>query len=128
MTAPSQASRQSLRHALGQRLKSFHWAWRGLVLCWEGPNFRIQCAFGAIALLVASLLGFSLLEWALLATASALVLALECANTALEHLVNLVSPQQQPLAGRAKDAAAAAVLVASGGAALTGLLLCARHL
>lgn len=53
----------------------------------------------------------------------ALVLSLELVNTALEAVVDLVSPQFHPLAKVAKDAAAAAVLVASVGALGVGAVL-----
>jgi len=61
-------------------------------------------------------------EWALAALAIALVWAAEAVNTAIEAVVDLASPERHPLAGRAKDAAAGAVLVAAGGAALIGVL------
>ena len=56
-----------------------------------------------------------------IALACALVLALELVNTAVEAVVDLVSPKPHPLAGVAKDAAAAAVLLASLGAVVVGL-------
>ena len=55
--------------------------------------------------------------------AIALVGAAELANTAVEALVDLVSPDEHPLAKRAKDVAAAGVLVASAGAAAAGALV-----
>lgn len=52
-----------------------------------------------------------------------LVLAAEGFNTALEHLTDLVSPDYHPLAGKAKDVAAGAVLLAAIGAATVGILI-----
>ena len=43
------------------------------------------------------------------------VLALEAVNTAIEYAIDLISPEQHPLAGKAKDMAAAAVLIAAIG-------------
>ena len=72
------------------RLKSFYYAFRGLYTVWRSePNMRIHLL------------------------AAAAVIATECFNTGLEHLTDLVSPGHHPLAGKAKDAAAAAVLVAA---------------
>jgi diacylglycerol kinase len=51
------------------------------------------------------------------------VLAAELLNTAVETVVDLVSPEYHPLAGRAKDIAAAAVWVLSLFVALAGLVL-----
>jgi diacylglycerol kinase (ATP) len=44
-------------------------------------------------------------------------------NTAVEAVVNLVSPEYHPLAGRAKDVAAGAVLVGAVAALVVGLLI-----
>ncbi len=47
----------------------------------------------------------------------------ETLNTALELLCNASVPEFHPLAGRAKDVAAGAVLVSATGAAIIGLLV-----
>jgi diacylglycerol kinase len=44
-------------------------------------------------------------------------------NTAIENVVDLVSPDQHPLAGKAKDAAAGAVLICAIISAVIGLLI-----
>jgi diacylglycerol kinase (ATP) len=53
------------------------------------------------------------LEWALVLMQIGLVWAAETFNTALEKLVDLVSPEYHPLAGKVKDIAAGAVLIVS---------------
>jgi len=55
--------------------------------------------------------------------ACAVVLALELMNSAVETAIDLVSPDLHPLAGSAKDLAAAAVLTASLGAVIVGLVV-----
>ena len=65
---------------------------------------------------------------AVLAVAIALVWAAECLNTAVESLADATSPDHHPLVGRAKDAAAGAVLCAAIGAAVIGLLVLGRPL
>jgi diacylglycerol kinase len=62
-------------------------------------------------------------SWAIVVLAIALVLAAELANTAIEAVVDLASPDDHPLAKRAKDVAAAGVLVALAGAAAAGVLV-----
>jgi diacylglycerol kinase len=52
-----------------------------------------------------------------------LVFSAEMINTAIEHLVDLVSPHSHPLAGKAKDVAAGAVLVAAVFSAIVGLII-----
>ena len=59
--------------------------------------------------------------WAVVFLAIALVVAAELLNAAVESVVDLVSPEDHPLAKRAKDIAAAAVLVAAAGAVAVGL-------
>lgn len=97
--------------------------WRSAGFAWAGvrhayrtqANFRIECWAAALALGAALALRAPLAPVAL---ACALVLSLELVNTALEATVDLVSPDRHPLAKVAKDAAAAAVLIASAGALL----------
>ncbi|GEM82466.1 diacylglycerol kinase [Meiothermus hypogaeus] len=105
---------------------SFAYAWAGVQLAWKSQrNFRLEVYIGAIALGLAVWLQVSLVPVLLLI---ALVLGLELLNTALEALVDLVSPNYHPLAKAAKDVAAASVLIVSGIAALIGVLLLAPPL
>lgn len=53
------------------------------------------------------------LEAAIVFFAMALVMVAEMVNTAVEKTVDLVTQEYHPLAGRAKDAAAGAVLLAA---------------
>ena len=68
-------------------------------------------------------LGIGRLEWAILVLTTMAVWMAEFANTALEAMVDLVSPDYHPLAKAAKDVAAAAVLVGALGAVIIGLLV-----
>ena len=52
-----------------------------------------------------------------------LVISLEMVNTAIEIVVDIVSPKYDIRAGRAKDIAAGAVLVNAIVAAIVGLLI-----
>lgn len=100
---------------------SFAYAWAGLRFAWKSQrNFRLEVYIGGLALALVWWLGVSPIPVLLLI---ALVLGLELINTALEALVDLVSPNYHPLAKAAKDIAAAGVLVVSGIAALIGILL-----
>ncbi|MGH3087095.1 MAG: diacylglycerol kinase family protein [Rubrobacteraceae bacterium] len=102
----------------------FDHAWRGVVLAVRTQrNMRFH-AVAAVAVLVASFFfRVSLVEFAILVFAISLVLAAELVNTAVEAIVNLVSPEHHPLAKIAKDAAAGAVLVSSIGAAVVGVVI-----
>ena len=99
-------------------LRSATFALTGLRHGWASQrNFRTEVVLGAFALLTALWLRAPLAPVLL---ACGLVLALELMNTAVEALVDLVSPQPHPLAKVAKDAAAGAVLVGAFLAVLVG--------
>ncbi|GAA5440334.1 diacylglycerol kinase [Deinococcus caeni] len=100
-------------------LRSAGFAWAGVRHAYgTQANFRIECW---AALLALGLGGWLRVPLAPVALACALVLSLELLNTALEAVVDLVSPEWHALARVAKDAAAAAVLVGSAGALIVGL-------
>jgi diacylglycerol kinase (ATP) len=90
-------------------------------------HMRSHCLAAVAVLLTAVLLRVSALEFILVLFAVTLVLFAELINTAMEVLVDLVSPEYHPLAKRAKDVAAWAVLAASLGAAIMGFFVLVRH-
>jgi diacylglycerol kinase (ATP) len=81
-----------------------------------------------LLLLAVLLLRVSPLEFALLTVSVCFVLFAELINTAVEALVDLVSPEFHPLAKIAKDVAAGGVLVAAFGAVVMGYLILSRYL
>lgn len=115
--------------SLRRRINSFRYAFNGVFdLVRTQPNARIHL-IACVAVVAAGFwLDVSRNEWAILALCMASVLSLEAANTALEYIVDLVSPEYHPLAGKAKDVAAAAVLIAAFGAVVVGLLIFAPKL
>ncbi len=83
----------------------------------------------ALVLLFALLiLRVSALEFILIAISVSFVLFAELMNTAIEVVVDMVSPEFNPLAKVAKDVAAGAVLVAAIGAVVMGLLVLSRYI
>ena len=91
-------------------------------------SFRSQALIGFGSILAAAALRAPPIWWALLALSIGLVLALEGANAALEYALDRLHPALHPEIGRAKDAAAGAVLIAALAAAAVGaamLLACA---
>lgn len=91
-------------------------------------HMRIHFLAAAGVLLLAFFLRLAADDFVILAFAVILVLVAELANTALEVLVDLVSPDFHPLAQRAKDVAAGSVLVASAGAAIAGYVVLSPYL
>lgn len=84
---------------------------------------KIHWAAAAMAVGLGVWLGLTPGEWAAVSLACAAVLGAECMNTAVEAVVDLASPERHPLAKRAKDCAAGAVLLCALGALATGLLV-----
>jgi diacylglycerol kinase (ATP) len=103
---------------------SFGHAFRGV---WAALRSEVHLQFHAVSTVVVIGLGFyfgiTRLEWALVALAVACVWAAELMNTAIEALTDLASPGYHPLAGKAKDVAAGAVLLAAVGAVAVGILV-----
>ena len=91
-------------------------------------NIRIML-FGAVfAITVGAILRIDALSWAIIIVCCGTVLVTELINTAIETVVDLVSPEFHPLAGRAKDVAAAASWLISLTAAIAGSIVYIRAL
>jgi diacylglycerol kinase (ATP) len=90
-------------------------------------NARIHLVATILVIAAAFYFGLAAAEWILLLIVVGIVWAAEAINTALELIIDMVSPQKHPLAGRAKDVAAAAVLITAIIAALVGVILFAPH-
>ncbi len=86
-------------------------------------HLRWHFMAAVVVLLAAVFYKVSPLEFILLALAIVLVLLTELINTAIEVVVDMLSPEFSLLAQRAKDVAAGAVLVTSVGAAIIGYLV-----
>ncbi len=87
-------------------------------------NFRIQLVLGGLAILLGILLRISLTRWSILLLAIGAVLGSELLNTGIEKLADYASNGEiHPLVRKAKDAAAAGVLVVSVLAAVIGILV-----
>lgn len=81
-----------------------------------------------VVLLAVLFLRVTPIEFALLALSILFVLFAELINTAVEAVVDLVSPDFHPQAKIAKDTAAGAVLVAACGAGIMGYLILAKYI
>jgi diacylglycerol kinase (ATP) len=107
-----------------KRIKSFYYAFKGLAdVLRTQINMRIHLMAAILVVSLGIALKINLLEWVAIVVCMGLVMAMEAMNTALEYLTDLVSPQHHPLAGKAKDAAAAAVLLTAIAALVVGCLV-----
>jgi len=108
---------------------SFRHAGRGLAWALSSQaNLRVHLVVAVVVLIAALLFRFSAIEFALLFVCISIVVAAELVNTAMEVLIDYAWPERHPMVGRAKDLAAAAVLLAAIGTAVVGILLFGRHL
>jgi diacylglycerol kinase (ATP) len=107
-----------------KRYNSFRYAIKGIGAAFRSEqNMQLHVLAAVLVVLAGLFFDISRSEWGLIALAIGLVSSAEIMNTAVETVVNLVSPEQHPLAGKAKDLAAGAVLVAAITALLIGLLV-----
>lgn len=106
-------------------LKTFYYAFKGVIDLFSGrhPNAIIHLA----AVIAVSVSGFifniSANEWCIVVLCFITVISLEAINSAIEYIVDLISPEHHPIAGKAKDIAAAAVLIAAVGSVLIATII-----
>jgi diacylglycerol kinase (ATP) len=110
-------------------LLSFSFAWKGIKTAWSGQiNMRIHVIAAVLVIGAAAYFKVTVGEWVAIVVVIALVVVSELVNTAIEGVVDLVSPERNPLAGKIKDIAAGAVLVAAAAASIVGLLIFGKYL
>ena len=105
-------------------IEAFGHAFSGLFFALRTQrNMPIHLVIAAGVIGLGVWLGLSTTQWAVLALTIGSVLAAELLNSSLEVVVDMVSPDYHPLAKRAKDVAAGAVLLAAMVSVLVGLLI-----
>ena len=107
-----------------KRIRSFGYAGRGIrIVFGTEANMKIHFVISILIIISGFIFSISLTEWILCLLCFGLVIGAEMVNTALENLVNLVSPDYHPLAGKVKDIAAGAVLICAILSAIIGLMI-----
>lgn len=106
-----------------KRIKSFAYAFKGMRGLFFEPNARIHAVVGVIVLACGFWLHIATWEWVVVAICIGGVLMGEAFNTAIEALADKISPDIDPLIGKAKDLGAAAVLFFVFGAVVAGLII-----
>lgn len=102
---------------------AFSHAGDGVIHAFKERNMRIHLAFAIAAILLGLVLRVDQAAWLAIVICIALVFALEVLNTALESVVDLVSPDYHELAKHAKDCAAGAVLIAAVGSLVVACIV-----
>jgi diacylglycerol kinase len=105
-------------------MRGFVYASKGLI---ESVKTQFNIRFHFIATALVIYLGFhyhlSPVEWCLILISIAIMLTSELLNTAIEYLTDFVSPEYNDLAGKVKDIASAAVLIAAVISATIGVII-----
>ena len=110
------------RHTAGSFWASFGYAAHGLWWAYRHErNLRVHTVLGALAVALGLLEGLGSTKFLVLAVLIILVVALELVNTAIEALTDLAHPGFSPLAGVAKDLAAAVSVLLTDNLTIAGL-------
>ena len=110
------------------RLRSVKYALRGIwIMVKSQHNAWIHAAATVGVIVVCVVLSLSAAEWCWIVLAIVAVWTAEALNTAFEFLTDLASPTFHPLAGKAKDVAAGAVLISAIGSVVIGALVIGPH-
>lgn len=107
-----------------KRLISFRFAFAGARRFFnEEHNARIHLTATAVVAVAAWVFGVSLREIIALVIVTGFVWGAEIFNTAIENIMDFISPAYHPKVKVIKDLSAAAVLVAAGTAITTALII-----
>ncbi len=103
---------------------SFRNAFSGIsVLVISEKNARIHILIMILVVIAGLVLRISPAHWITIALASGLVMASECFNTAVEYLSDSITSEYDLKIKRAKDVAAAGVLISAIVAVIIGLII-----
>jgi diacylglycerol kinase (ATP) len=108
-----------------QRLKnSFKFAYQGwLELLRTAPNIKVHLLAAISAIILGFALHISAGEWSAVIIVITLVWVCEAFNSAIEYIVDMISPEYHPVAGKIKDLAAGAVMISALGALAVGCVI-----
>ena len=113
-----------MRYDFKKQLRSFGYAWQGIRSCvGKEQNLSFHLITSVVVIAAGFFFGITRTEWLIIVLCIGVVIAAELFNTAIEKLVDLVSPGRHPIAGQVKDIAAAAVLVCAVAAATIGVII-----
>ena len=105
-------------------INSFKYAIEGFISSFKTErNMKIHILAMVLVIAFGIYLKLTPIEWCIIAIAISLVIGAELFNTAIETVVDMVSPEKNLKAKLAKDISAAAVLALAVGAAIVGGLI-----
>ncbi len=106
-----------------KQFRSFGYAFSGLGVMLRDYNAFIHVPAAIFVVIISFVFQISSLEWIAVLSAISFVWITEILNTALEKVVDLISPEKNNLAGQIKDLSAGAVLIATFYAVLVGVII-----
>lgn len=105
-------------------MKNFKYAIEGIICaCRSELHMKIHIIMAISTIILGIYLHLRIVEWCIVLLCIGLVISLEMLNTAIEAVVDLISPEYHPLAKVAKDVAAGAVLISAITAVLCGMII-----
>jgi diacylglycerol kinase (ATP) len=105
-----------------KRLKSFRAAFNGMIFLLKSEhNARIHVFILILVILAGLILRIKSGDWIAIGFAAGMVLVSECFNTAIEYLSDVISSEYNERIRRAKDVAAAGVLISAIISVLVGI-------
>jgi len=110
--------------SIRERIQSFRHAFRGIAtLVRFEHNARIHLAVLVIIIVAGLLFRISLTAWIAIILVSGLVFVSECFNTSIEYLSDTITRETNENIMKAKDIAAAGVMISAFVSLITGLII-----
>jgi diacylglycerol kinase len=109
-------------------LQSFRYAFRGIrAALADQQNLRVLFFIAVVVIVMAFYFDVDRIEWCIILLCIGLVVGLEMINSSIENLVDLVTLEKKPLAGKIKDIAAGAVLLVSILSLIVGVIIFSKY-
>ncbi|VBB46829.1 Undecaprenol kinase [uncultured Paludibacter sp.] len=105
-------------------LLSFSYALKGIKqVIRSETNMKIHLSIAVLVIILGFIFHISTSEWLACIICIGLVFSAETMNTAIETLVDMVSPERKPAAGKIKDIAAGGVFLAALISVVVGMIV-----
>ena len=112
------------KHECKKLINSFKYALQGFASSFRTErNMKIHVVATILVIILGIYLKLNLIEWSIITIAIVIVISAELFNTAIETIVDMVSPQKNEKAKLAKDISAGAVLILAIGSAIVGFMI-----
>ncbi|MFR5758759.1 MAG: diacylglycerol kinase family protein [Bacteroides cellulosilyticus] len=92
-----------MKYSFKKQIRSFGYAWKGIRQCvGKEQNLSFHLITTTVVIAAGFFFGITRTEWIVIILCIGVVIAAELFNTAIEKLVDLVSPERHPIAGQVK--------------------------